>query len=72
MFTNSYTDSAESNIKLLTEKISSLFNIYYKMTVDVVKIEKGERIVGDDIIVIINEYLFEIMDNLCVENKVRT
>ena len=72
MFTNSYTDSAESNIKLLTEKISSLFNIYYKMTVDVVKIEKGERIVGDDIIVIINEYLFEIMDNLCVDNKVRT
>jgi hypothetical protein len=67
LFSSNYQES-ESNIKLLKDKIISLFDIYCKMVSEVNKIEKGERVVGDDIIIIINEYLFELFNNLCNGN----
>jgi hypothetical protein len=63
LFSPNYKE-CEANIKLLKDKINSLFDIYCIMVKEVNKIEKGERVVGDDIIIIINEYLFEFFNSL--------
>ena len=74
LFTKSYTNCPESNIRLVKDKVLSLFNNYHEMVVEVIKIEKGERVIGDDIILIINEYVFELQENLLTisQKTVRT
>jgi hypothetical protein len=47
-----------SNTSILSEKISNLSNLYFSITKNSNKLEKGERILGDDLIILINEYFF--------------
>jgi hypothetical protein len=47
-----------SNTSILSEKISILSNIYFSITKNSNKLEKGERILGDDLIILSNEYFF--------------
>lgn len=47
-----------TEISNLSNKVSNLSNIYFSLTKNSSKLEKGERILGDDIIVLINEYFF--------------
>ena len=58
-------------IQQISDKMLDLFRIYYAMAKEINKIEKGERILGDDIIIIINEYVFELID-MVMKDKSRT
>jgi hypothetical protein len=51
-------NSITSKVKLLEDKIVILFEKYLSISKEINKIEKGERILGDDIIIVINEHVF--------------
>jgi hypothetical protein len=52
-----------SNTNELIDYTKSLFEIYNKLTACDIKLEKGERIIGDDIIILINERYHEYVNH---------
>jgi hypothetical protein len=54
--------------KLKKDKILKIISIYFKITSQAPKLEKGERIIGDDLISLMNEYFFELINSRNNEN----
>lgn len=52
-----------NDVPALSTKINELLSLYLNLSTNSAKLEKGERILGDDIIVLINEYFFEYFNN---------
>jgi len=56
-------------LKSLLLKIDQLTNLYFNLSNNQPKLEKGERLIGDDIIILINEYFSE-FTNIYKENEI--
>ena len=68
---NSYSDSDDNCIIYIKQELTSLknyvdklINLYFSLTKNSKKIQKGERILGDDLVILANEAFFEALNKL--------
>ena len=61
-------EGIESLIDDLENYINEITNIYFLLTKNSKNIEKGERLLGDDLIILMNETIFEFLNNTNLSN----